>query len=47
MPIEPLTDCCGSSFAHPDMDICSKCKEHADVYEDNKEEALCQKNQDN
>jgi len=26
---EPLTDCCGAPFAHPDMDICSKCHEHA------------------
>jgi len=26
---EPLTDCCGAPFAHPDLDICSKCHDHA------------------
>jgi len=30
---EPLTDCCDAPFAHPDLDICSKCHEHADVSE--------------
>jgi len=30
---EPLTECCGAPFAHPDLDICSKCHEHADVSE--------------
>ena len=28
---EPLTSCCGAAFAHPDMDICSLCGEHASV----------------
>ena len=36
---EPLTDCCGASFTHPDSDLCSVCYEHADVFEDDEEEA--------
>jgi hypothetical protein len=34
---EPLTECCGAPFADPDMDICSKCYEHADVAEQDDE----------
>jgi hypothetical protein len=28
---EPLTDCCGAPFGHPDSDLCSACHEHADI----------------
>ena len=31
---EPLTDCCGAPFGHPDSDLCTKCHEHADIAED-------------
>ena len=29
---EGLSNCCGVSFIHSDMDICSRCKEHAQAY---------------
>ena len=35
---EPLTECCGASFIHPDSDLCSACYEHADVSEEDKKE---------
>ena len=31
---EPMTDCCGAPFGHPDSDLCSECHEHADVFEE-------------
>ncbi len=34
---EPMTNCCGASFVHPDSDLCSACYEHADVFEDDKD----------
>lgn len=28
---EPMSDCCGAPFGHPDSDLCSECYEHAGV----------------
>ena len=34
---EPISNCCTAPFTYPgwpDSDICSKCKEHADILEE-------------
>ena len=34
---EPMTNCCSAPFTHPgwpDSDLCSKCYEHADIWEE-------------
>ena len=37
---ESISNCCTASFTYPgwpDSDICSKCKEHADIWEEDDE----------
>ena len=34
---EPMSNCCTAPFTYPgwpDSDMCSKCKEHADIWEE-------------
>ena len=34
---DPISNCCGAPFWYPgwpDSDMCSKCKEHADIWEE-------------
>ena len=34
---EPMSNCCSAPFTYPgfpDSDICSKCKDHADIWEE-------------
>ena len=34
---EPMSNCCSAPFTYPgfpDSDICSECKEHADIWEE-------------
>tara|TARA_R100000306_G_C4272078_1_gene90678 strand:+ start:91 stop:291 length:201 start_codon:yes stop_codon:yes gene_type:complete len=38
---DPMTNCCSSPFLHPgwpDSDLCSKCYEHADTWEEDDEQ---------
>ena len=37
---EPMSNCCSAPFTYPgfpDSDVCSKCKEHADIWEEEDE----------
>ncbi len=37
---EPISNCCSAPFGYPgwpDSDICSECKEHADIGDDDGE----------
>jgi len=40
MDKDPMSNCCSAPFTHPgwpDSDMCSKCYEHADTWEEDNE----------